>query len=440
MKWLISSLESFQKGDIPDTVKAFLRRYPDPFIIMDESSKIKTNSACKEEKKSNRTRAIQKLNAYGERTILTGTFMSVSPVNAYDQMEFLCKGFWGEDMYSFENRYCIMVTLPIGRGIRTLIDEKLWKSLHARLVRANKKSEEDLEYVMLQITKTYRIPESRQRIILENEKYTPFIRLNKLYERIADCSMIVRKEDVLDLPDKVPIKLSVELTAEQKALYKEILNEGSVGDLVLDSLSMYHRLLDVCNGYRPVKVGTKISPKTGKEVPVVELFPLKENPKLDTLIDYMEEIDTKRHQVVIWSNRKRFLHDTFDRLKAAGYRIAKYDGDTTEEEKEELERAFKAKEIDIFIGNQKSGSHGLDWLKLAKYSFFISNDPSPDTRSQAEDRVHRGGCGTEKKAMIDLVGVGSIDERTQASLARGIALIKSGKTNRDIFELEEDDE
>ncbi len=95
MKALVVSLESFQKGEIPSEVQEYLRSCDkEPFIILDESSKIKTNNPCKDSKKSKRTQAVLKLNNIGERCILTGTFMSKSPLNAYDQMNFLQRDFF----------------------------------------------------------------------------------------------------------------------------------------------------------------------------------------------------------------------------------------------------------------------------------------------------------------------------------------------------------
>ena len=102
MKALVVSLESFQKGEIPEEVQEYIKSCKtEPFIILDESSKIKTNEPCKDSKKSKRTQAVMKLNRIGERCILTGTFISKSPVNAYDQMNFLKAGFFPESIYSF---------------------------------------------------------------------------------------------------------------------------------------------------------------------------------------------------------------------------------------------------------------------------------------------------------------------------------------------------
>ena len=125
MKALIISLESFQKGFVPEEVKEYiLANRGNVFIILDESSKIKTNNPCKDSKKSKRTQAILKLNKIGHRCILTGTFMSKTPVNAYDQMNFLKDGFFPESMFAFAERYELRRNLPSVRGARITLPEK----------------------------------------------------------------------------------------------------------------------------------------------------------------------------------------------------------------------------------------------------------------------------------------------------------------------------
>ena len=136
MKALIVSLESFQKGEIPEEVKQYIDSCEtEPFIILDESSKIKTNNPCKESNKSKRTQAILKLNKTGQRCILTGTFMSKSPVNAYDQMYFLKDGFFPESIFSFAEHYVIRRTLPSVRGARVTITQKDYETIRKRLLR-----------------------------------------------------------------------------------------------------------------------------------------------------------------------------------------------------------------------------------------------------------------------------------------------------------------
>ena len=136
MKAMIVSLESFQKGNVPEEVKEYIDRCnKDLFIVLDESSKIKTNEPCKDSKKSKRTQAVLSLNKTGERSILTGTFISISPVNAYDQMNFLKADFFPESMYAFAERYVIRMNLQNVRGARITITQKVYDTIRRKLLR-----------------------------------------------------------------------------------------------------------------------------------------------------------------------------------------------------------------------------------------------------------------------------------------------------------------
>jgi hypothetical protein len=431
MKYLVVNLESFQTGDVPDVVKNFLEKHPEPFIVLDESSKIKSNNASIDKKKSKRTQAIQKLSKYGHRAILTGTFISKSPVNAYDQMCFLHKNYFGEDIFKFQQRFCLMVFLPIGRGIRTLISEDIYRSVHQRLKKASVRGPDYLQDVIESISTFYKLSERKVRHILANPEYTPFIDLPELYKRIGNDVMIVKKEDALDLPPKLYTTLKVQLKPKAAKMYKSFVDMNFVDNLAIKKgLPLFYSLQDLCNGYYPTL--------TDPEDPESEklLVPQEENPKIDMLLEKISEIDLSCEQVVVWSNRKLFLQDIKKSLDAEEINSCTYDGDTPTDERERIRKEFQEGKIRVFIGNQKSGAFGLDFLKAANYVFFMSNDYSVETREQAEDRVHRGGIISAKN-IFDVVVEGSVDERVTKSLLLGKELIHSGAMHRSVFDLKE---
>jgi hypothetical protein len=89
MKWLVINTEAFSpKGlrqkkevtieDLPWVVRKFISVLKQPFIVLDECSKIKTNVPMKEQDKSSRARTIKLLSRYGHRCIMTGTLMGTS--------------------------------------------------------------------------------------------------------------------------------------------------------------------------------------------------------------------------------------------------------------------------------------------------------------------------------------------------------------------------
>ena len=196
MKALIISMESFQKGEIPEEVKRYIVANKGRiFTILDESSKIKTNEPCKDSKKSKRTQAILQLGKIGQRCILTGTFMSKTPVNAYDQMNFLCPGFFPESMHVFAEKYEIRRNLPMQRGARVRISEKDYFAIRKRLMN-NKNNSAALLGAKEAIRSFYGVSASACDWILEHEEYTPFRNLDELWERIGNTCLKVAREDL----------------------------------------------------------------------------------------------------------------------------------------------------------------------------------------------------------------------------------------------------
>ena len=432
MKYLIVNTESFQSGDVPECVKTYITKYRNSFLVLDESSKIKSNRALPAAKKSKRTQAIQKLNKFGHRCILTGTFISKSPVNAWDQMEFLKKDYFHEDIYSFENKYCIMIRLPIGRGIRTLITEEIYNNIYKSLHKTYKlRGADGLQSQMETYVSRFSVSQRKLMWIMEHKEFSPFMNVEDVFKRIENVCMIVKKKDALDIPDKVYKTISIPASAEMEKLYKQLVDTGFTDDIAVagNGISMYHRLQDVVNGYIPVE--------DPDEEGSVILNRQASNIKIETLLDELEDIDLNEHQVVIWSNRKLFLHDIAIALQKEDIECAVYDGDTSQKTRAKIQEDFESGKIRVFVANQKSGSFGLDWIKKADYEIFCANDYSVETREQAEDRIHRGGIGDVKKTIIDIVVAGTVDEKVTANLKLGKELIHAGKTDREVFAYEE---
>ena len=431
MKALIVSLESFQKGDIPEEVKKYiLSHHGNIFTILDESSKIKTNNPCKDSKKSKRTQAILRLNRIGERCILTGTFMSKTPVNAYDQMNFLCPDFFSESMYAFAEHYEIRRNLPSVRGARITIPPKDYEVIRRKLMKV-KDNASLLNGTMDAIHSFYGISKDDCYAIMQNEVYTPFKNIDELWNRIGDNCIHLNKEDILEVPPKIYIVKNVELTKEQKKLYLQLQNQHCTDRITVDNgLKLYLRFQDICNGYEPVETDELNENGQNK----VELVELKENPKLDMLEEVIDEIGNE--QVVVWCSRTRLLQDARKRLEKLGYTCGTYDGKVTKEERERDYENFKNKKIQILFCNQASASYGLDGLKEADYSVYLCSSYSVEQRLQSEDRIHRGMVN-RNKYIIDLTCQHTVEDRVVQALKEGKELLSTGMTDASLFMLEE---
>lgn len=430
MKALIVSLESFQKGLIPEEVKQYIMStHGKMFTILDESSKIKTNEPCKESKKSKRTQAIMKLNKIGQRCILTGTFTSKTPVNAYDQMNFLCSGFFPESMYAFAERYTLRRSLPSVRGARITLPEKDYMNIRKRLMRVAKDNYA-LAGAMDSIHSFYGLSREDCLFIMAHEEYTPFKNLDELWRRIGDTCLKVDRKSV-NLPvTKVYKTYNVQLTKEQLKLYLQLQNQYCTDHITVDNgLKLYLRFQDICNGYEPVDAGDTINDK-GEVKHNVELVPLTENPKLDMLEEVLDDIGTK--QVVIWCSRTKLLYDAEKRAREAGYSTAIYDGKIDKKLREEGYNSFAEGKTQLMFINQASGSYGLNALQEADYAIYLCCSYSVEQRVQSEERIHRGNI-TRNKYIIDISCKGTCEDRVVTALKQGKELLDTGVTDVEIF-------
>ena len=430
MKALIVSLESFQKGEIPEEVRKYiLANNGNIFTILDESSKIKTNNPCKESKKSKRTQAILKLNKIGQRCILTGTFMSKSPVNAYDQMNFLCPGFFSESMYAFAEHYEIRRALPSVRGARITITQKDYETIRKRLVRY-KDNPSALSGAMDSIHSFYGISKEDCIHILKNPEYSPHKNMDELWQRIGDTCMKVDRKTSTDLPPKVYKTYDITLTKEQMKLYLQLQNQYCTDNIVVDNgLKLYLRFQDVCNGYEPIDHGDTID-ENGKVRHNVELKPLADNPKLDMLEEVIDDIGDK--QVVVWCSRTKLLYDAEAHMKELGYTTAIYDGKIDKKLREEGYQSFSEGKTQLIFVNQASGAYGLDGLKEADYAVYLCNSYSVEQRAQSENRIYRGEI-TRSKYIIDLTCKGTCEDRVTEALKQGKELLDMGTTDVELF-------
>jgi len=444
MKFLIINTEAFSPtgvkerktvtfNDLPWVVRKFLSVFKHPFIVLDESSKIKTNTPMKESNKSTRTRTIKLLNKYGDRCIMTGTLMSKSPLNVIDQFEFLQEGYFPENMWEFAERYCIMETIRVGRGRRVLISQKDYEAIRNRLVNAYRRGGElQLEAAKASVFKQYTIDYAKQEHIIRHRKYAPFLDKNALIRRIAPDTIFVRREDVFDIKHdkfmKEPIMRPVEISDEAKRVGSELIDLGFTDNLVLGraaALELQLRLQDICNGFEPIKKDEG-SPVTYR--------PFKENAKVDALMELLEEIDVEKNQVVVWSSRKLLIRACADAFARAGISYVVYDGDAKDSDKEEAEKKFENCEVQVFLANQASGAYGLNCLAKCSYVVWMCIDGSVEKYHQAMSRVLRGQLSAPKFAYV-IHAKGTIEERQWEKLRVGQELIGS-ENRKEIFKFD----
>jgi SNF2 family DNA or RNA helicase len=466
VKWLIVPLEAFSPSgvkhrkiagtkrlqpvvfeDLPWVVRQFLSVFPRPFIALDESSKIKTNAPMAEEKKSTRTRLVKLLNRFGERCILTGTLKSKSPVNVFDQLEFLRNGFFTENMWELAERYCIMETVIINKAPRRVqIREETYNEIRGSLKRAYiRGGEEQLRMAKDSVFRRYAVNFPNSEHILRHKKYSPFINQAELLKRIAPVAAVVRREDVFDVRfDHFvmnPIMRPVELSAQGRRIIKELVDLGYTDDFALGkarALELLLRVQDVCNGFEPVErqpfydqmdlFDSGDRPKRN-----IGYRPLAENPKLESLMGLLEEIGVEANQVVVWCSRRLLLDACAARFAAEGIAFVRHDGSASAQEKAEAEERFASGGTRVFLANPASAAYGLNCLAQCSYAVFICIDDSVERYHQASLRLLRGQLYAPKFS-YHIYTQGTMEERQLSRLKAGRELLSDTNT-RDVFDV-----
>ena len=475
-KFVIVNTEAFSKSglktkdfvefnDLPEVVKLFIFCCPDPFIILDESSRIKTNTPVAEKKKSTRTRLIKLLSAYGHRMALTGTLMSKSPLNMIDQYQFLTRDAFEEGMFAVAERYCVMMTLPTGkRAARILLpehsgkdDKNSWYGLRRRMSNAYAiGGRARLALSMSKISRELNISYDNLWWIVTHKKYKPFKSTAPLMKRYEFCTEVVSREDAfntrLEKFINKPIVRKVKLSEEAKKLYKQLVELGFTDNITLGknaALELSQRLMDVCNGFEPISSCLSCTEEGAQEGILHNTCPLhtsckkpkatfellSENPKLEALMELVEEIDPEEHQIVIWSCRTNFMELVRDTLNEAGIAACCFSGQQTDKEKKDTREGFMEGRYRVCIANQQSAAYGVNFMKDCDYTIYACSNASVEQDYQSRHRFLRGETKRLKYAYRLLVE-GSVEERIYSALDLGDELI--GETNsKEVFILKE---
>ena len=350
LKFLLMNVEAFSTEKGTGVAELFVKRFK-TFMVVDESTTIKN-------RKAKRTKA---LCAVGRgavyRRILTGSPVTRSPLDLFSQMAFLDPGIMGfSSYYAFQGRYSIVQRRTMGAH--------------------------------------------------SFNQVVGFRRLDELTEKLAAHSYRVKKEDCLDLPDKVYTKREVALTTEQQRAYQQMkklalarLDSGELST-TKNVLTQIIRLQQICCGNLTDDEG--------------EIHALPSN-RIKELLNLCEEVQGK---AIIWATWTMDIRSIADALRDCyGVQaVSKLHGETPDSERQQIVENFQNRqsELRFLVGHPKTGGYGLT-LTAASTVIYYSNSYDLELRVQSEDRAHRIGQ-TNKVTYVDLIAPKTIDEKIVKSL------------------------
>jgi SNF2 family DNA or RNA helicase len=356
LRILCMNVEAFSTKRGQEFAKRFLQA-TDSLMIVDESSRIKNPDA-------KRTISICKLGDYAKyRRILTGTPYSNSPFDIYAQFMFLDPSILGQSYYAFKAEYAEII--PKDDPFITTLMKKNNLKFAPQLVAKDKTT--------------------------GKAKYR---NLDKLKKLIEPYSMRVTKEECLDLPPKIYQTRYFKLPAPHRKAYDQLKAKSKVeltsGEklTVMHKLTLMLRLQQVAGGFMPTD-----------DRDLIHLYSdPKENPRIQCLMDTLEDVKEEEGGVIIWC---RFIEEIKLLKRLLGDEAVEYYGDVSNADRVEAKRAFQAGEKKYFLANVATGGIGINLTKAATVIFY-SNTFSYEDRKQAEDRAHRIGQIADKVNIIDL--------------------------------------
>ena len=243
---LIMNVEAFSTEKGVKFAKKFLLSH-NTLMAIDESTTIKNPKAL-------RTKSIVEISKMAKyRRILTGSPVTKNPLDLYAQCYFLDPEHLAHSSYySFRMRYAVMKTAHIaGRSIQLV---------------------------------------------------SGFKNLSELSEKLKPFSYRVLKEDCLDLPPKIYMKRTIDLTSEQKKVYKQM-KEEALAELhgkqitTMTALTQLMRLQQITCGHFVADDGTTQNIKSNR---------------LGELMDILDEVEGK---AIIWAHWQRDIQTIVKEIK-----------------------------------------------------------------------------------------------------------------------------
>jgi len=229
---------------------------------------------------------------------------------------------------------------------------------------------------------------------------------SELSDLISTFASVVKKEDALDLPEKIYQRVAVEMTKLQSAKYEKLKQEAIIElEELGDTVEVTNILTLLVKLHQIVCGQLKYEDDFGNEK-----YASIENNRLPTLMDLIEN---ESGNVVVWATYRQTLRDVAAEIvaKYGKESLIEFHGGVSSAKKEVAAKNFQDPSHPgrFFVANPQSAGMGLT-LTTADLAIYYSNDYSLERRIQSEDRIHR--IGQKRKARyIDLFTPGTIDEK-----------------------------
>ncbi len=238
---------------------------------------------------------------------------------------------------------------------------------------------------------------------------------DQLQLTVKNRSIRYTVDECHDMPPRIPITKKVMLTNDM-INYSESMIE-KMQTMVIDADKDYSAIKNIFILLSQLSSGFMTLKSDSDKIKIA----FDENPKLDLLMEFIDEIP-KDSKLIVFHNWVYSNELISNRLTEAKIKHARVWGGQ-KDQIGELKRFAKNKTCRVLVLNSQSGSSSLN-LQHANYVVFFEQPRSAIEREQAERRVWRPG--QEKKVfIIDLIMKNTFDQKQNAYNKEGRDLLKN---------------
>lgn len=354
-KIIITNYEAVQM----ESVMRIIAHWRPEILICDESQRLKNPQG----KRAKLVAAISDMVQH--RYILTGTPILNSPMDIFQQFRILDGGeTFGRNFFSFRSNYFVDK------------NEK-WKGKQSYF-----------------------------------PKWEPiYEKFPELQNKISAKALRVLKKDCLDLPPLIRQTITVEMSPEQKRIYKEMADEyvAFIKSKADESRAVVAQLA-VTKALRLQQIISGFAKDDRGEIHRIAC------PRLTVLSDLLETI-TQTSKAIVWCVFKENYQMIQEVCKDLGIEYREIHGEISHADRQTGMQEFRENpNIKVMIANQAAAGVGINLIE-ASYSVYYSKNFSLEQDLQSEARNYRGGSEVhEKVTRIDLIAENSIDELVNEAL------------------------
>jgi chromodomain-helicase-DNA-binding protein 1 len=302
------------------------------------------------------------------RAILTGTAYTKRPIDVYSQIKFCCtRDIFPGDFAAFKLRY----TIP-----------------H---------------------------PTIRQAII-------GYQNLDEFVEKLASCAILLKKEDVVDMPPFVHESLKLPLCPKSRKVYDEITEENYA---YLEQLEAEGQEVSATHVFSVMRKQMQITsgfvyPDRDPDAPDIRPPAVRlGTEKLGMLMDVMEDRADPTIIVVQMNEEERIVAEALE--NKFGFKPKVLNGSVHGAQKRHDLIASASKDL-AFIVKEAVGAKGVD-MRFADMTIFYSHSFDSEDYEQMMSRNHRGGQ-TKSITYIHLLIQNSVDMRVMQILRNDMFLAR----------------